>query len=414
MLNNTNFKISKVHLTSRLKQTIVAILSVTSGIAIYIFMNSFMGGVNKSQTDLSFSNLAHIKIYNDVPEDEANLLQHLENDSTKVNISNARVIQYTTGIKNSKSLIESVKKVPNVIAVSPQLNQSVFFKNGQVELNGSLSGIDVEGEDQLFNMQQFVSSGDWKQLKHITNGIVIGKGLAHKLSLKVNDNLTVVTSTGIIKLYKIVALLEMSNKAVDDSKGYININQARQLASKNSGYVTDINININDYENAENVERVLTRLTSYKVESWNKSNGQLVAANTLRSIIAIAVSLTILIVAGFGIYNIMNMTVNEKIKEIAILKAMGFDGGDIVSIFLSESLIIGSIGGIIGLLLGYVISMLVGMVPFKMATFETLPIQYNLIDYVLALVFGIIVTFVAGYLPAKKASKVDPVEIIRG
>lgn len=414
MLNNTNFKISKVHLTSRLKQTIVAILSVTSGIAIYIFMNSFMGGVNKSQTDLSFSSLAHIKIYNDVPEDETNLLQHLENDTTKVNIRNARIIQYTTGIKNSQNLIQSVKNVPNVIAVSPQLNQSVFFKNGQVELNGSLSGIDVEGEDQLFNMQQFVSDGDWNQLKYITNGIVIGKGLAHKLSLKVNDNLTVVTSSGISKLYKIVALLEMSNKAVDDSKGYININQARQLASKNSGFVTDININIKDYENAENVEQILTRLTSYKVESWNKSNGQLVAANTLRSIIAIAVSLTILIVAGFGIYNIMNMTVNEKIKEIAILKAMGFDGGDIVSIFLSESLIIGSIGGVIGIILGYIISMLVGMVPFKMATFETLPIQYNLIDYVLALVFGIIVTFVAGYLPAKKASRVDPVEIIRG
>lgn len=414
MLSKTNFKISKVHLTSRLKQTAVAVLSVTSGIAIYIFMNSFMGGVNKSQTDLSFSSLAHIRIYNDVPEDKTNLLTHLINDTTRVNIRNSRVIQYTTGIKNSQGLIQSVKNVPNVIAVSPQLNQSVFFKNGQVELNGSLSGIEVEGENKLFNMEQFVVAGSWNTLKYITNGIVIGKGLAHKLSLKVNDNLNVVTSDGVSKLFKIVALLEMSNKAVDDSKGYININQARQLSSKNSGYVTDININISDYEAAEMAEEILSRLTAYKVESWNKSNGQLVAANTLRSIIAIAVSLTILIVAGFGIYNIMNMTVNEKIKEIAILKAMGFDGRDIVSIFLSESLIIGSIGGLIGLLFGYLISLLVGIVPFKMATFETLPIQYNLIDYVLALFFGIIVTFIAGYLPAKKASKVDPVEIIRG
>jgi ABC-type antimicrobial peptide transport system permease subunit len=55
----------------------------------------------------------------------------------------------------------------------------------------------------------------------------------------------------------------------------------------------------------------------------------------LRDIIAIAVSLTILIVAGFGIYNIMNMTVNEKIKEIAILKAMGFNGNDVIEIFLT-------------------------------------------------------------------------------
>jgi lipoprotein-releasing system permease protein len=85
----------------------------------------------------------------------------------------------------------------------------------------------------------------------------------------------------------------------------------------------------------------------------------LVAGSSLRDILAVAVSLTILLVAGFGIYNIMNMTINQKIREIAILKAMGFSGKDVTQIFLTEAIIIGIIGGIIGMIFGYGISRLI-------------------------------------------------------
>ena len=110
----------------------------------------------------------------------------------------------------------------------------------------------------------------------------------------------------------------------------------------------------------------------------------------------------------------MNMTVNEKIKDIAILKAMGFEGGDIVQIFLTQSLVIGFIGGVVGVLFGGAISYLVNSIPFEMATLEYLPMAYRTSDYLSALGFGLLTTFVAGYLPARNASKVDPVEIIRG
>lgn len=150
------------------------------------------------------------------------------------------------------------------------------------------------------------------------------------------------------------------------------------------------------------------------MEAWQEGNSQLDAANVLRDIVAVAISLTILIVAGFGIYNIMNMTVNEKIKEIAILKAMGFGGKDIIEIFLTQSIVIGFLGGLTGLGLGNIIVRLVDNVPFEIATLTTLPVEYSTADYVMAFCFGIIITFIAGYLPARKASKVDPVEILRG
>jgi len=348
IVSKTNYKIANAHLTSRIKQTMVAILSVTFGISMYIFMNSFMTGVNDTQTGLAFSTLAHVRIYNDIPKDNTNLFSGLVDKNTLVNIRNPKVIQYTEGIKNSERILNMLDTIPEISGVTPQLNINVFFRNGATKVNGMLSGIDVINEDLLFGTAQYVIEGDWMELDRRSDGILLGSGLAKKLSLHLNDNVVVTTEEGITKNYKVIGLVETTLASVDNSKAYIRIGFARQLISKNMGYVTDIQVNLKDYNNTFDVSERLSKMTAYKVEPWQEANGQLEAANKLRNIIAIAVSLTILIVAGFGIYNIMNMTVNEKIREIAILKAMGFDGKDIVQIFLTQSVIIGILGGVVG------------------------------------------------------------------
>lgn len=410
----TNLKISRAHLTSRVKQTMVAILSVTFGISMYIFMNGFMTGVNDTQTDLAFSTLAHIHIYNDLPEDNTNLLQKQYGDDKLVNLRNAKVIQYTEGIKNSAKIIAAIEDHPAITGITPQVNVNVFFRNGATKLNGVLSGVDVKQESILFGTEEYITQGSWSSLEDRGDGVVLGVGLAEKLSLTLDDNVTVITAEGVSRNFKVIGIIKTTIGGVDNAKGYVRISSARQLISKNQGYVTDIQVNIKNFNEAAKVAAQLVPKVAYKVETWNESNGQLQAGNDLRNIIAIAVSLTILLVAGFGIFNIMNMTVNEKIKEIAILKAMGFDGADIVQIFLVQSVIIGVIGGLVGIIFGYLVSVTVSYVPFRVATLDTLPMVYDPQDYILAFIFGLITTFVAGYLPAKKASNVDPVEIIRG
>ena len=410
----TNLKISRAHLTSRVKQTMVAILSVTFGISMYIFMNGFMSGVNDTQTELAFSTLAHIHIYNDLPEDNTNLLQKKYGEDKLVNLRNAKVIQYTEGIKNSAKIIAALEDHPAITGITPQVNVNVFFRNGATKLNGVLSGIDVKQESVLFGTEQYITQGSWSSMEDRGDGVVLGAGLAEKLSLTLDDNVAVITADGVSRNFKVIGIIKTTIGGVDNAKGYVRISSARQLISKNQSYVTDIQINIKNFNEAAKVAAQLSPKVDYKVETWNESNGQLQAGNDLRNIIAIAVSLTILLVAGFGIFNIMNMTVNEKIKEIAILKAMGFDGTDIIQIFLVQSVIIGVIGGLVGITFGYLVSVLVSYIPFRVATLDTLPMVYDPQDYTLAFIFGLITTFVAGYLPAKKASQVDPVEIIRG
>lgn len=411
---NVNTKISWVHLTSKIRQLIVAVLSVTFGISMYIFMNSFMNGVNGAQTEITFTTMAHIRVYNEQGGEPTILIPQDSGGDTLRSVSNARHISYTAGIRNAQQVVRALQNNKEVVTITEQVNQNVFFRNGVTKISGTLSGIDVANEIRMFNTVQYMTEGDLNELERRSDAIVLGTGLAAKLSVSVRDNVTLTTSDGVTKILKVAGLMQTGTGSVDKTRALISINTARQLLSKNKSYATEVLANIGDYNKAKAVAGAVRPDIRYTTEAWQEDNGQLESANTLRDIIAIAVSLTILIVAGFGIYNIMNMTVNEKMREIAILKAMGFEGRDIVQIFLVQSVIIGLIGGFVGLLLGFIIASIVDRIPFKIASFDTLPISYLPADYILAMVFGLIITFVAGYLPARKASKVDPVEILRG
>ena len=413
MSSYINNRISQIHLTSNIKQTIVAMLGVTFGISMYVFMTGFMTGVNNTQNNLAFSSLAHIRVYNDRPPDNTNIAAKVYPNSA-INIQNAVIIKYTDGIKNSNIILDALKNQKEIIGVTTQVNINVFFKNAGNKVNGSISGVDVVNENKVFNTSKYITMGNWNELKQRSDGIFVGTDLAKSLSLKINNNLNILTSDGISKNYKVIGLFKTDVASVDKSKAYININAARQLIGVNQSYVTDVQINIKDYNKTENFINKIAPLIPYKTESWQIANQQLVAGASLRDIIAIAVSLVILLVAGFGIYNIMNITINQKIREIAILKAMGFSGPDITQIFLTEAIVIGVFGGFIGLGFGYLIAHLVNKIPFEIAGLHTLPMAYTLKDYILAFIFGLVTTFIAGYLPARKASKIDPVKILRG
>jgi lipoprotein-releasing system permease protein len=150
----------------------------------------------------------------------------------------------------------------------------------------------------------------------------------------------------------------------------------------------------------------------YKAEDWKASNETLVAGNRMRKVIITFVSITILLVAGFGIYNILNMTVTQKINDIAILKAMGFRGGDVVRIFVTQAMTIGAIGVVAGVALASLLIYVLQHV-YIGGDIGYFPIYFNLLKFVQGIAFGLLITFLAGFIPARKAAKVDPVTIFR-
>jgi lipoprotein-releasing system permease protein len=409
----TNQKIVKVFLTARVKQLVAAVLSVMFGISMYVFMNSFMDGVNTFQTDITFSAMSHIKIYNELKGDPREIITSNKADEL-VLVSNAKNIRYTEGIKNIDEIKAGLKDISQITGIAAQLNQNVFIRNGVSKISANLSGIETQEENKVFGTADNIVQGNLYELDKRNDGVVLGTGLAEIIGVNLNDNITIQTSDGVSKVFKVVGTIETGAASLDRSRALVNIDVARQLLNKNKSYATELMIDVDEYKNAIGIAKKIQPLTQYKVEPWQEGNAQMDSGELLRNIIAIATSLTILIVAGFGIYNIMTMTVNEKIKEIAILNAMGFNSKDIIEIFLLQSIFIGFLGGIAGLVFGNIISRIIDNTPFQLGLLDSLPMNYNPKDYALAFFFGLVITFIAGYLPALRASKLDPVDTLRG
>jgi lipoprotein-releasing system permease protein len=191
----------------------------------------------------------------------------------------------------------------------------------------------------------------------------------------------------------------------------------QQLLGKSRDYITDIRLKLKDMNEAAVLAPALAKKYGYKADDWETVNASVKAGNLIRDTFTYVLSFTLLLIAGFGIYNIMNMVIIGKMKDIAILKAEGFAKRDIVQIFLSQSLIIGLIGAVTGLLLGFLLSYGLSKVPWpedEWIIIKHFPVNFDSLYYVVGMIFGILTTGLAGLLPALKASRVDPVAILRG
>ena len=192
---------------------------------------------------------------------------------------------------------------------------------------------------------------------------------------------------------------------------------AQQILGVGGNYISRIHVKLIDLEDAVPFSRVIENIYDVKAMDIKTANAQFDTGSDIRTLISYAVSITLLIVAGFGIYNILNMFIYEKMNDIAILKATGFTGTDVMLMFIVQALAIGIMGAALGLSLGYGVSVIIDNIPFNteaLPTIKTYPINYDPLFYLTGIVFALISTFLAGYLPARKARNIDPVEIIRG
>ena len=204
---------------------------------------------------------------------------------------------------------------------------------------------------------------------------------------------------------------------IDNAQSYVNVKTAQRILSESENYITDINVKLFDIEDAVPMSKFIANEFTLTAIDIKTANAQFETGTSVRNLISYAVSITLLLVAGFGIYNILNMMIYEKMNDIAILKATGFSGNDVKRIFISQAVIIGIVGGVLGLILGYLVSRLIDNIPFEteaIPNITTYPVVYNYLHYIIAMLFAMISTFIAGYLPAQKAKNIDPVEIIRG
>lgn len=409
-----NTEIAFTYLVSRRKQTMVAALGVTFGIGMFIFMNSLITGTNNWSEKIMLSSMPHIRLYNDNKISGHEMLDRYIGTNTINLISNPQLVAQDNRITNPDEVIRLLQQRNDITSLSKQVTTNVIYSNGNVQENGKVLGVNILEQDKMFDITSTLIAGSVNALAGNPNAILVGTGLADKLNLKKGSYVTITTSGSVTKTLEVVGIFRTTIKAIDNTQSYANIPVVQQLLHKDRSYITDIYINIKDHLTAQETAKNIQTQTGYTTESWQSSNEQSLAGKKIRDIIANSIVITILVVAGFGIYNILNMVIYEKIKEIAILKATGFQGIHVIGIFIRQALFIGIIGDIGGLIFGWLLSVAVSHIYIGVGTVAYLPIEFLLKHYVQGALFGIATAFFAGYIPAVRASKVDPVQIIRG
>lgn len=411
------FELSKALMLARFKQTLVAAVGVTFSITMFVALLGFMNGLNTMLDGLVLNRTPHIRYYNEIkpnPDQPISLSGEFSNSFNVV-----RSIKPSTSrlaIHNSESIMQTLTEDPRVLGLSRKISAQVFFNVGTIDLTGIVNGIDVEKEAELFSFEDYVTSGNYPDLNQ-SNSIILGYGLADRMLAGIGDVIQVTTAQGNRVQLKVVGYYQSGLGDYDNANSFASISTVQKMLGESPSYVTDIQVKLKELDLAPGMAKETAAIFGIDADDLQTVNAQFETGTEIRNLISYAVGITLLVVSGFGIYNILNMMIYEKLDTIAILKAIGFNGQDVNRIFITIALSIGIVGGGVGLLFGFLASMAIDSAPFETAalpTINTFPVDYNPKYYLIGGVFSLITTYLAGFFPARKASSVDPVEIIRG
>ncbi|MBK8611195.1 MAG: ABC transporter permease [Chitinophagaceae bacterium] len=410
--------IARSLLMARWKQTLVAAIGVTFSITMFIALLGFMTGLNQLLDGLVLNRTPHIRLYNEIKPNELQPVnQHKDFASSYNFIQSVKAGNSRQELYNSLAILTALGKDDRVLGYAPKITSPVFFNAGTNDITGVINGIDVVNEISLFHFKDYVTTGSAIDIDRISNSIILGKGMAEKLLANLGDVVQLTTAGGERFSLKVVGYYQSGVADFDKVQSFASVKTVQKVMGQPGNYITDIQVKLKDMNKAPAIAKEYSRLFQSEAQDIQTANAQYETGSFIRTLISYAVGITLLIVAGFGIYNILNMMIYEKMDSIAILKATGFSGKDVKRIFLMIAMSIGFLGGLAGLLFGYVLSLIIDQVPFTtsaLPTVTTYPVNYSPVFYLIGASFSLITTYFAGWFPARKASKIDPVIIIRG
>jgi lipoprotein-releasing system permease protein len=407
--------IAWTHLVSRKRQTIVSLLGVVLGVAFFLGVSSLMRGSEADFIRRLVDNTPHITVSDEYRNPRPQPAEIHYGPTAAVAISNVKPRTEVRGIRGFEQKQAFIDALPGV-RVAPVLYGTAIMTFAGRDVGVSMSGVVPGLMQDVSTIETYMKVGTLNSLSVNPNGVIIGTGLAEKLSVDIGDNLTVASNQGAVRTMKIVGLFRTGNNSYDEGQAFILLKRMQSLMNRPNR----INRFIVQMETPLIARATATRIENaigYKAVSWQEASEDIMSVLTIRNIIMYSVVAAILVVASFGIYNVISTVVMEKRRDIAILKSMGFTAADIRSIFLIEGAILGVIGSAAGAALGLAIMYGLGQVTIKppgAGDAIALPTYWGWDQIAIAIAFAMTSSIGAAYLPARKAGRVHPVDILRG
>lgn len=406
--------IALTHLLSRRRQSFVSVLGVALGVGFFIAATALMSGSEQDFIQRMVNAYPHITVKDEYREPPAQPVFARYPDGA-VDLRSLRPRDEVRGIRNYKGKVAELSRVQGM-TVAPVLAGQAILRYGGKDLAAALTGIIPEEEKRVRQIEEDLIAGSLRDLEAEGNGLIIGHQIANRLGVGTGDMVSVISSVGQVRPMKIVGLIRTGVSAVDQTVAYASLTAAQVLLNRPQ-IANRLEIRLDDPYAAQATAQRIEGKFGYKAESWQEANADVLSVLVIRNIIFYSIVAAILVVASFGIFNIISTVILEKTRDIAILKSMGFREQDIRRIFLLEGAAVGVAGSLVGWAVGFAFIEVLGAIRITAADIiqaDRLPLDRSFGQYALAASFAILAAVLAAYLPARKAARLRPVDILRG
>ena len=377
------FKISLRFLKSSKGQTFLIAIGIAIGISVQIFIGSLITGLQKSLINKTIGNSPQIKITS--------------------NSNNNLIYNYDEIIQNINN--------ENITNLSISADGAALTKANDKNYSILIRGMNIDDSDKIYNIKERIYEG--REIKDDFETL-IGKDLKNELNLNLGDNITVISNSGVNETIKIVWFYDLGVSSINKSWLITTINTSQKIFSFENN-ITSIEMQTNDLFNADVIANTLSANldNSVKISNWKDDNAELLSGLNGQSVSSIMIQVFVLISVVLGIASVLAITVLQKSKQIAILKAMGIKDKDASLIFLFEGFLLGILGAIIGVLLGLSLSYLFSKFALNP---DGTPIVQLYIDYkfiAFSALIAILSSTIAALIPAIRSSKLNLLEVIK-
>ncbi|MEM9242605.1 MAG: FtsX-like permease family protein [Pseudomonadota bacterium] len=405
-------------LLARKKQSVFILMGIILGTTAYVVISGVMLGFQQFLLDELINNMPQISISAKEQLVTPKLVTpHLFSENTLVKWttppSGVRELDY---ILNPQGWYHRLANSKDVLAYVPQADANVLMSHDSASRSVSIIGTLPEAQLKVTTIGNYITAGTFSSLKPGSNQIIVGSGLANKLGLTLNKMVNIVNQAGNIYPFKVSGIFKTGNKGTDDNTAYMALTDLQNLENKR-GQINTIAVKVRHPYQASALAQHWQAFTQDKVESWQQTSANMLSVFHVQDFIRYFMVFAILLVSGFGIYNVLNIMINQKRREIAILRAIGYTARDVVQLFFIQGVLFGVLGGLIGITIGWLVCLYISTLPAVGQSADggqaTMVVAFNGSIYIFGILLALGAAIFASIIPAKAAGKLKPIAIIR-
>ena len=398
----------------RRRQTLLVLLGIALGPTAFLMMSGMILGFRGLFMQRLINMAGHINISARDQAGTSDLAQILfPGTLTQWKVEPVNLLQYVE-LQYAQGWLNILESEPAVGSYAPEYVTQGLISKAVTSRSISLIGVVPAKQTLTTDVQEDVVEGSFLDIAKGGFKIIVGWGLHEKMGVRKGNILNLTSRDGHTEPVTVAGFFRTGVAQADDTLAYGPLEHVQQFAQR-PGRLTNIVVRLKDVNLSQPLTRRWALLNSDKVQSWQDMQMNFKTMVTTQDIMRYTLVFVILLVSSFGIYNILNMMVVQKRGEIAILRSMGYGSVEIVRLFLVQGVILGITGGVLGLVLGSFACLYLQTIRIQtpISSMSHFPIAWNAGTYLLCFALSVVSGVASGYLPARMASRLNPIDILR-